>query len=114
MGIRLTPGAASTERTDPCTRSGRYETAWTRSALLSAMAEGGLMLRRRSEDVIFAGYVLAVVFPPLGLILGAVVIGHFRRPRAGWQVVAISVIVMLVFVLATGIAVMMAVISAAA
>ena len=51
-----------------------------------------------SENLATAGYIFALIFPIVGLALGLVLLGR-NRAKAGWTIVAISMVVLI----ATGI-----------
>lgn len=42
-----------------------------------------------TENLALAGYIFAVVFPLIGLILGILLLGR-NRPKAGWVVIGVS------------------------
>lgn len=52
-----------------------------------------------SDNLATLGYLLAIVFPLAGLIIGIVLLGR-GRSRAGWQIVVISLIAPIVIFLA--------------
>lgn len=51
-------------------------------------------MSRSRENLALAGYIFAVVFPIVGLILGILLLTR-NRPRAGWAVVAISTLILI-------------------
>jgi Protein of unknown function (DUF2510) len=54
-----------------------------------------------SDNLATLGYVLAILFPIAGLIIGVMLLGR-GRSRAGWQIVAISLIAPFVIAFAIG------------
>lgn len=55
-----------------------------------------------SENLALLGYLFAVLFPIVGLIIGIVLLGR-GRSRAGWQIVVISFVVMTIAGVALGV-----------
>lgn len=56
-----------------------------------------------SENLATAGYIFALIFPIVGLVLGLILLGR-SRSKAGWTIVAISMIVMIATAVALTIA----------